>query len=109
MYLLINNNRIPVKEAKSFFKRFKGLMGKKNIDYGMLFKHTNSVHTFFMKENIDIIAINEKFEVIYKAQNIEKNKIIKVKNKIKNTSIIELPSNASKKIKVGQKLTFVSE
>ena len=110
MYLLIDNsNKIEIKKASSIFKRFMGFMGKKNINYGLFFKHTNSIHTFFMKENIDVIAINNQYEVIYKAQNLGKNKIIKINNKIKNTSIIELPSNASKKIKVGQKLTFISE
>lgn len=109
MYLIIDNNKFLIKKANSFIKRFLGLMGKKNIDYGVLFKHTNSVHTFFMKENIDIIGINKQNEVIFKAQNIAKNQIIKINNKIKNTSILELPSNTSKKIKIGEKLTFVSE
>jgi len=109
MYLMIDNNKILIKKASSFISRFLGLMGKKDINYGMLFRKVNSVHTFFMKENIDIIGINNKNEFIYKAQNISKNQIIKINNKIKNTSILELPSNTSKKIKIGDQLTFISE
>jgi len=107
--LKVNNKKFKIIEAKSFYQRFKGLMLKKNIDYGMIFYKTNSIHTFFMKEKIDVIAINEKNEVIYKQMNLNKNKILKIKNKAKKTSIIELPNNASKKIKIGDKLTLISE
>lgn len=109
MFLVIDNKRFEIKKANTIFKRFLGFMGKKNFNYGLFFKHTNSIHTFFMKENIDVVGINNHYEVIYKAQNLPKNKIIKINNKIKNTSIIELPSNASKKLKIGDKLTFVSK
>jgi len=109
MYILIDDQKIVIKKANSIVKRFFGLMGKTDFNYGLLFKHTNSIHTFFMKENIDIIGFNKNNEVIFKALNIPKNKIIKIKNKIKNTSVLELPSNTSKKVKIGDKLTFVSE
>lgn len=109
MYLIIDSNKILIKKANGFVKRLLGFMGKKDINYGILFKKTNSVHTFFMKENIDIIGLNKNNEIIYKAVNIPKNQIIKINSKIKNTSIIELPSNTSKKLKIGEKLTFISE
>ena len=109
MYLMINDHKFLIKKANSFFKRLFGLMGKENIDYGLFFKKTNSVHTFFMKENIDIIGLNKNNEIIFKAQNIGKNQIIKINNKIKNTSVLELPCNTSKKLKIGEKLTFISE
>lgn len=109
MYLIVNEEKIKVVNARSFFKRLMGLMFKKNINYGMLFKHTNSVHTFFMKENIDIIGLNNHNEIIYKALDIPKNKVITIHNSIKNTSILELPSNASKNFKIGQILTFVGK
>ena len=109
MYIVIDNKKILIKKANTFYKRLIGLMGKKEINYGLLFRKTNSVHTFFMKENIDIIGINKNNEVIFKAQNISKNQIIKINNKIKNTSVLELPKNTSKKIKIGDKLTFICE
>lgn len=76
-------------------------MGKTNIDYGILFPKCNSIHTFFMKENIDIVGLDENNEVIYKYESLPKNKIIKINNERKKTSILELPEYASSKIKVG--------
>lgn len=109
MYLIIDDQKIKIIEAKSFLKKLLGLMGKSNFDYGMLFRRTNSIHTFFMKESIDVLGINQNNEVIFKILSMPKNKTLIIKNKIKNTSIIELPSNTSKKIKIGDILTFVSE
>lgn len=106
MKLIIDSNEIVIKKANTFFKKFLGFMGKKNFDYGIIFKNTNSIHTFFMKENIDIIGINKNNEIIYKASNIPKNKVIVIKNPIKNTSIIELPANTSKSLKIGNILSF---
>ena len=71
------------------------------FDYGILFPKCNSIHTFFMKENIDIIGLDENKEVIYKYENLPKNKIIKINNERKNTSILEMPQNSTKKIRIG--------
>lgn len=104
MYILINNKKLEIKEAITFEERFLGLMGKKNISYGMLFKKCNSIHTFFMKENIDIIGLDKNNIVIYKYENLGKNRIIKVNNKINETSILELPQGYSKFIEMNNKL-----
>lgn len=104
--LKIGKKEFNIIEAKSFSKRLKGLIGKTNINYGMLFPKCNSIHTYFMKENIDIIGLDENNEVIYKYQNLEPNRIIKVKHPQNKTSILELPLNASQKIKFGSILIF---
>ena len=39
-------------------------MLKKEINYCLRFK-TNSIHTFFMKENIDIVMTNKNNKVLY--------------------------------------------
>ncbi len=108
MYLKINKQKYNIIIANSFYKRLTGLMSKKNIDYGMLFPKCNSIHTFFMKENIDIVGINENNEVIYKYENLDKNRIIKINNNIKKTSILEMPAFSTKKIKIGSILTFLN-
>ncbi len=51
MYLKTNKNKYDIIIATNFSKRLMGLMGKTNIDYGMLFPKCNSIHTYFMKEN----------------------------------------------------------
>ena len=109
MYLINKKQKIEIIEADTFLKRLKGLMGKTNIDYGMLFKKCNSIHTFGMKENIDIIGLNTNNEVIYKYENLPKNRIIRIKNPQNKTSILELPQNASKNIKLNTILLFKDE
>ena len=84
-------------------------MFKRNINYALLFEHCNSIHTFFMKENIDIIGLDENNEVIYKYENLPKNKIIKINYERKKTSILELPKHASSKIKIGTILIFMED
>lgn len=109
MKLKIGKNDINVVVADTFFKRLNGLIGKKNIDYGMLFQKCNSIHTFFMKETIDVVGLDENNEVIYKYENLGPNRVIKIQNKQNKTSILELPKNASSKIKFGSILLFEDE
>lgn len=109
MKLLLNGQYLKIVEAKTFQERLIGLIGKTNIDYGMLFKDCNSIHTFFMKEAIDVIGLNEKNEIIFKEQNVKPNKIIRIHRHIKNTSVLELPKNTSKDLKIGEQLLFEFE
>ena len=78
MKLKLNNQEIEIKKATNFKDRLLGLMGKKNITYGILFPNCNAIHTFFMKENIDVIGLNENNQVIYIYRDVPKNKIVKV-------------------------------
>lgn len=107
MKLLINENTIEVLYANYFKLRLIGLMGKKNINKGIFFPHCNSIHTFFMKEEIDILMLDENYKIIYAFKNFKKNKIIYKKN-IKH--IIELPKNTIKNlnIKVNDNIKIVN-
>ena len=106
MYLKTNKTKYNIVVANSFSKRLMGLIGKKNINYGMLFPKCNSIHTYFMKENIDIVGLDENNEVIYKYENLDKNRIIKINNDAKKTSILEMPANSTQKIRVGTIILF---
>ena len=75
MRVLINNKSIDLIEANTFSKRLIGLMFKKNINYCLRLK-TNSIHTFFMKEPIDILMTDKNNNILYIFKNITKNKII---------------------------------
>lgn len=75
MKVIINNKRINLIEANTFIKKLKGLMFQKNINYCLRLK-TNSIHTFFMKEPIDIIMTDKFNNILYIFRNIDKNKII---------------------------------
>lgn len=90
MEILINNNKIDVDIADTFFKRLIGLMGKKNIQKGLLFKKNSSIHTFFMRENIDVLMLDKEKKILLVKKNLKKNKIL-IKKKAYYT--IELPIN----------------
>lgn len=61
---LIGSN---VRVANSFFKRFKGLLGKKSLSVGegVLLNPCRQVHTWFMKFPIDVIFINKQGRIIH--------------------------------------------
>ena len=105
MEIIINNKKFNLDVADCFTKRLLGLMGKNNINKGIFFPRTNAVHTFFMRDNIDIIMVNENNKVIYFEKNIKKNRII-IKRKAYHT--IELPKNSINSLKVGDKLLIIN-
>ena len=45
-------------------------MGKKNITYGMFFPGVSSIHTYFMKESIDVIGLNDAMIVTSIYENV---------------------------------------
>ncbi len=106
MKIKLNNKILIIKEANSFAKRLFGLIGQKQINYGLLFKNCNSIHTFLMKEAIDIVALDQDNKIIYLKNNLLPNKILRIKNKQKKTSILELPKNTSLTLKLNDYLFF---
>ena len=102
----MQNINIPIIKAQSFKSRLIGLIGQKNINHGMFFLECNSIHTFLMKEAIDVVGLNEKNEIIFIEQNIKPNKIINIHRNIKKTNILELPKNTSNNLKLGDQLFF---
>ena len=95
-------DKITVYEAKTFKQRLLGLMFKKNIDYCLLFKKCNSIHTFFMKENIDVVMTDKNNKVLYIRKNMKKNRIILPKKGVYNT--YEFPNNYIKDLKINDQL-----
>lgn len=89
--------------ANNFYLKLKGLMFQKNINYGMYFTNTNKLHTFFMKENIDIIGLDSNNKICDIYQNIKPNKIIILKN---SQNVLELPANTSNCYKIGEKINI---
>lgn len=89
--------------AKTYMQKITGLMGKKNINYGMFFPNVSSIHTFFMKESIDVIGLNNKMIVTSIYENVKPNKILILKD-AKHT--LELPKGKSKHYHIGQRVKF---
>ena len=86
---MLEYNGIKIVEAKGFKMRLLGFMFKKNINYGLLFKNCRSIHTFFMKNKIDVILTDKDDNIIKTYKSLEKNKIIIGQKKVKN--VYELP------------------
>ena len=89
--------------AKTYMQKLTGLMGKKNINYGMFFPGVSSIHTFFMKESIDVIGLNDAMIETSIYENVKPNKILILKNA---NHTLELPKGESKHYHIGQKVKF---
>lgn len=90
MKLCINDKKIELKEANTFFKELRGLMFKKHINYALKFR-CNGIHTFFMKSNIDVILTDKHNNVLYTYKDLKRRKIILPKKDV--YYIYELPPN----------------
>ena len=98
MKLIINEKEYNLKNCIKFRNRFLGLMFKKNINEYLLFENCNSIHTFFMFENIDIIFLDKNNKILKKLIDVKPWKILICK---KAKKVIELPKNTLKsKIKI---------
>jgi len=78
--------------AEKFFDRLKGLMFEKEIKGydGLLIKNCNSIHTFFMNFNIDVVFLNKNFEVIKILRDLRKWRITPIY--FKASQVLEMKS-----------------
>ena len=91
MKLIYKNKDIDLYECKDFFSRLKGFMFTKNIDKALLFDRCNSIHTFFMKENIDVIMCDKDNKILFFYNDLSRSKVILPKRGV--TKVFETPSN----------------
>lgn len=103
MYIVKSNKTIRVKMCSNLFNRFLGLMFKKNFNYSLCFPKCNSIHTFFMLENIDVIMTDKNYNILYIFNNIKPNRIILPKKNVHYT--FELPTNTIK-FNINEKITI---
>lgn len=101
--LIYDNKSLKITNCTTFFQRLKGFMFKKNINEALLFDKCNSIHTFFMKENIDVIMCDKNNTILYFYKNLKPNKIILPKRKV--FKVIEMPPDFFN-IKLNSKITI---
>lgn len=67
-----------IKHADSFYKKLKGYMFQKKPDHSeiMIFNHCDSIHTFNMKFNIDVLFLDEENRVIRKFLSLPKGRFL---------------------------------
>ena len=68
MYIKRENQILftDITEARTFWQRFMGLMGKKKLDReaGLWFENCSSIHCFFMKIPIDVVYCDRNYRVV---------------------------------------------
>lgn len=92
-------------KADTFFKRFKGLMGKKEFEEGLLFTNLkdSSIHTLFMRFEIDVYFI-DKNKIIYDKVTLKPWKFYNPK---KQAEYILETKKDKLKLKIGDCLDFI--
>ncbi|MDD3922019.1 MAG: DUF192 domain-containing protein [Endomicrobiaceae bacterium] len=103
--IIINNNIVydNVYIAETFYERLKGLMFTPNDrQYGLLIKNCNSIHTCFMRYNINIVCLDKNFKVIKILNNLKSFKFIFPQKDI--VHILEIPSNQVYNINIGDSI-----
>lgn len=99
------NENIKIIYANTFFKRFKGLMGKKDFDDALLFMNLldSSIHTFFTRFTIDVYFIDEN-KIIFEKTSLKPWKIYTPKKQAKY--ILETKKDKLK-LKIGDCLDYI--
>lgn len=89
--------------ADTFLKRLMGYMFRKEPHHeALMIKPCNSIHTFFMKFNIDVIFVNKNMEVIKKVENLKPGKVIMP---IKDAwAVIEGKAGKFKSVDIGDRI-----
>jgi len=88
------NKDLPIIICNNYFKRLKGFMFTIKIDKILCFPKCNSIHTFFMFKNIDIVMTDNNNKVIHTFYNFKPWKIILPKKNVYYT--YEFPVNTIK-------------
>lgn len=94
--LVVDNTEYrDVYVAETFWNRFKGLMFvPKEKSFNLLIKNCNSIHTCFMRFNIDVYCLDKDFKVVKIYRNIKPFRFI---FPVKGTCrILEIPNNNCK-------------
>ncbi len=100
MYTIINDKKYDILLMNTFFERLKGLMFKKDaIKNIYMFPKCSSIHTYFMKQNIDVCILDKNYNITFICSNLKKGRVL-IK---KGYYTLEMPLNTSKYLKIGDK------
>lgn len=96
---------IHVKKLNSFWSKAVGLIGKKEIT-SIFFQTRWGIHTFGVLQEIDVVVLNNNYEVVTFKKNLQPNKFFFWNPKYEN--IFELPKGTiqKEKIKLGSKINI---
>ena len=102
-YTIINDKEYNIITYSHFINKLKGLMfRKKPITNIYMISRCNSIHTLFMKQNIDVCILDKNYKILYLESNLTKNQIIKRNGYY----TLEMPLNTAKHLKIGDIFTI---
>lgn len=87
----MKNENLDIITCTTYKDRLLGFMFKKNINKILCFPKCNSIHTFFMMTNIDVIMTDKDNKILYIFKNLKPFKFILPKKDVYYT--YELPIN----------------
>lgn len=108
MYIKINNKKVKLIEANTFFQRLKGLkfvLGP--LDYGVRFPNKKSSNTNFLFEKIDVILTDKDEKILFLFENVGTERKIRRRKNVYNTYFV--PVKTVKDLKVGDTLALIIE
>ncbi|QGG48565.1 hypothetical protein FTV88_2472 [Heliorestis convoluta] len=81
-------------------------MGKKELHFGLLLTPCYSIHTFFLKHEIDVVFLGENNQVLFLIQQAQRGRIFVGVPGTK--TVLELPPTVTKgKLHIGDILAFI--
>lgn len=92
MHVMVGKKKYDLIDCVTFGSRLRGLMFTRDFDYCMRFSRCNSIHTFFMITNIDVIMTDKENNVLFIFKNVKPWKVILPKKNVFN--VYELPSGS---------------
>ena len=90
--------------ANTFFKRFLGLMGRHESDYGLFLDPCDSIHMFFMRFSLDAVFIDKAGMIVSIHRNLKPGQF--ALGGKSSRAVLELPSSRGfgAKLAVGTRL-----
>lgn len=77
MYIIYKKEKLTILYCNKFIKRLIGMsFQKKRQPYIYCFPKCNSIHTFFMFQNIDVIMTDKNNKILYTYKNLKANRIL---------------------------------
>lgn len=94
MFIIIGKKKYNLIDCTSFYSRFKGLMFTASFDHCMRFPKCNSIHTFFMMTDIDVLMTDKDDNVLYIFKSVKPWRVILPKKGVYN--VYEFPAGSIK-------------
>lgn len=95
---------LKIREAKTFFGRLRGLIGRELAhNEGLFFRKANSLHTCFMGYSLDIFFLDDQFKVIKIVRHLRPWRFSIDRHA---RHFLEIPSKQSYNISIGDTLSI---